>query len=294
VAGLIVLINSCNHKPSVKLLTTQSLSFSSASAIEFYKDKLYIFGDDATYLLILSPEYKVLDTVHYLPKANGRLPKESKPDIESAMIMTKDGLPVLASVGSMSDTLRWNVIKLSLDSLSFTTIEFFKKGTSFPSIKEINIEGSCMVGNTIVFSNRANLKNQMNYLLFWNGKDAVTTKKMALPKDEKLPGISGLYYVKEKDLLLFTASEEATTNAIEDGEIGESYIGWITNFLQKMNAQQLSADGFLKLLDFDNAFSKEKIESLCVERVQGNNLLLHLVADNDDGQSRIFKVELRL
>jgi hypothetical protein len=294
-AGLTVSINSCNKKgPTVKLLSAQSLSIPSASAIECYKDRLFVFGDDATYLLILSPTYQILDTIHYLPKTVGRLSKESKPDIESAIIMKENGKPVLMGIGSMSNKLRWNVMQFLLDSLTFTTYQLFKSNTRFATINEINIEGSCIVGNTIVFSNRANMTNKINHLLFLKENDSVDVREILFPEKETIPGISGLTYVKEKDLLVFTASEEATPNALEDGTIGDSYIGWITTFSNKMNAKSFSHDGLLKLADFDAIFSKQKIESLCVERFQGDHLILHLVADNDDGKSNIYKIELKL
>ena len=293
-AGLIVLTERCSSKsPDIQLLESKEINFPSASAIEYVKDKLYIFGDDAPYLLILSTNYEVIDTIWYWPERVERISKSDKPDIESATFIIKDGYPVLLGIGSMSDEKRWSVLSLEIDSNKLSQISFFKVGAGFPKVKEINIEGSSTIGNTIILANRANLNNDVNYLLFWQ-RCLPVAKEIRLPKTKIVAGISGLYYLKEKDLLLLTASEEATENAITDGEIGESYLGWINNFSKRMKEALLKPDEFINLGESNIALRKQKIESVCVERKVGERHILHLVADNDNGSSRIFKLALKL
>jgi hypothetical protein len=53
----------------------------------------------------------------------------------------------------------------------------------------------------------------------------------------------------------------------------------------------MKADTLFNLSTYDAGFSGEKIESVAVESV-GKNIILHLVADNDDGTSTLFKVRL--
>jgi hypothetical protein len=294
-AGLTTLILSAGaNLPSVNLVATKKLSFPSASGIEYYKDKLYLFGDNATHLLILSTDYSQSDSVDYWSGDEPVIDKSDKPDIESAMIVTKDQHPVLFGVGSMSDKKRWQVFEFSLSDLTFRKTHFFDRKDVFPGIEDVNIEGSAQVDNTVVLCNRANEKTKRNHLLFWNWKDSVTAKEIDLPETNVTAGMSGLYYVKDKDILLFTASEEATNNAVKDGEIGDSYLGWINDFSEKMMRAKLTPDGFLKLSSFDKAFARQKVESVCAERVSGDRYLLHLVSDNDNNESRIFKIELKL
>jgi hypothetical protein len=100
--------------------------------------------------------------------------------------------------------------------------------------------------------------------------------------------------VAEKDLLLFTASEEATTSAYEDGAIGDSYLGWINNFSEAWKSAAVVPTKVLKLPTFHPAFQHQKIESVCVESQQGRRYLLHLAADNDNGKTVLFKVALTL
>jgi hypothetical protein len=294
-AGLIASTESCNSKgPALQLLDSKEFAFPSASAIEYQNGKLYVFGDDAPYLMILSTGYQVVDTVHYWPGEPERIPKSDKPDIESATFIDKAGSHILLGIGSMSDEKRWSALEYNIagDSLSHSTL--FQTGTTFPNVKEINIEGSCTVKNTIILANRANLNNQDNHLLFWQRKGLPIAREIKLPKTNMVAGISGLYYVNEKDILFFTASEEATESATADGEIGESYLGWIRNFSKRMSDTLLTPDQFINLAGHHTAFSKQKIESVCVERIEGERYILHLVADNDKGASKIFKLSLTL
>ncbi|HEY0042847.1 MAG TPA: hypothetical protein VGB71_19370, partial [Flavisolibacter sp.] len=62
----------------------------------------------------------------------------------------------------------------------------------------------------------------------------------------------------------------------------------------KMNAGEFAPDQYVKLSSIDQAFAEQKVESVCVEKVMSNELLLHLVADNDNGSSNLFKLRIKL
>jgi hypothetical protein len=289
------LINNCtDKKTSLQLIHSTEINFPSASAIEFYNNSLYVFGDDARNILVLSPAYSIIDSVAIADPGSYRISKEGKHDIESAMIVIDNGKPHLFGVGSMSTNKRWNVIGYDLKAGAVYHTHFFDFTRHFTGIEQINIEGSCVVDSFIIFSNRANLSHSDNHLLFWNRHDSISVTILRLPMTGKIAGVSGLYYIKEKDMLLFTASEEETVNAVDDGEIGESYLGWIENFSKKINQAELKTDRFLKLSEVDAAFSKQKIESVCVEKINSDEMIIHLVADNDNGKSKLFKMKLFL
>jgi hypothetical protein len=286
------MFNACRNQPSITLLSSRTIDFPAASGIEMYRDTLYVFGDNATHLLMLSPAYQPLRQYSYWQSNETVIDKDEKPDIESAMIVIKNNQPVLIGMGSLSTEKRWVNFEFPLGADSFTRSSFFPKGTTFPDIKELNIEGCTAFGEGVVFCNRANLETKQNHLLFKNSNGTVEVKEIKLPKTQWVAGISGLYYVPEEDLLLFTASEEATTSAYQDGAIGESYLGWIERFSNASKNKILEPNAFLKLSGFDKKFTQQKIESVCVEKKQGNTFLLHLAADNDDGKSVLFKVKL--
>jgi hypothetical protein len=169
-------------------------------------------------------------------------------------------------------------------------------------IHELNIEGATVIGNTLVLSNRGNDAYPVNQLIliangFWEQEQlppfSVLPLTLLTPTDV-FAGVSELCYVAEKDLLLCTLSSEATTNAYDDGAIGDSYIGWIADISQKLTHPSLAIEGWLNLATADPVFKTEKIEGICVERITEDSLVLHLVSDNDGGESRLFKVGLNL
>ena len=287
--------SSCNRQQETfQFISTKEFRFPSASAIEFYGDRLYVFGDDAPYLLILSSNYDVADSVFFWRKTEGRIPKEQKHDIESAMIRIEDQQPVIYGIGSMSTDKRRGVLGYQLNGRSFNPVSFLDVQNVFKDIPAVNIEGSCMVDSTTVFANRANLSSPANHLILFNKNAQPVVRPINLPRGKIVAGVSGLYYLEEKDLLLFTASEEASASTTADGAIGESYFGWIKNFRTKIKAKEFVPDGYIKLNEIDGVFTKQKVESVCVEKADGATVLLHLAADNDDGTSRFFKLEMKL
>lgn len=288
------MFNGCTPSPAVQLLSAKVLDFPSASGIEFYRDTLYVFGDNTTRLLLLTPDHQPLRSVVYVNSKDSVLSKDTKPDIESAMMLEENNKLFVFGVGSMSGRNRWTIFTLETGNDTMERSQFFEIGTTINGINEINIEGSTAFNNHILLCNRANLSTRKNHLLLWNRKESLVVKEMALPATKGIAGLSGLYYVREKDLLLFTASEEATNNTYEDGTIGDSYIGWITDFSAAWKSDTIKPDHFLKLTDFDKAFAGQKIESVCMESYSGNDYQLHLAADNDNGKSVLFKVKLTL
>jgi hypothetical protein len=295
------LINSCKEKdPELQLLSSQLLPyFSSASAIECYNNQLYIFGDDASYLLVLDSNYVIDDSTTYFIDTSHRIAKEIKPDIEAATLLDFGDQTYLYGFGSMSTTNRKMVYSFPIDSLrGFIKTVYFPKKIS--EIKEWNIEGAAFVKDQLLLVNRANTTNKNNYLLLETfiankSKDSTSRAiKIDLPQQQNVIGASGLYYIDERDLLLFTASEEDTPNAFDDGIIGNSYLAVVKDFSKKMFRNSIAPDVLINLTNVNATFKQQKIESVCLEKFIGNNMILHLVADNDNGQSSIFKIRLTL
>lgn len=300
-AGTIVSINSCKEQEiTVQLLTSKVLQhFPSASAIEFHDNKFYVFGDDASYLLVLDTNYLMVDSISYLRDTAYRISKDVKPDIEASTLLNFGDQTYLYGFGSMSTKKRKLVYAFPLDSLKGFIKTNYSTGTS-NKIKEWNIEGAAFVNDQLLFVNRANQTNKDNYIILETfisnkPKDSVLKiLKIDLPQKQLVAGVSGLHYISEMDLLLFTASEENTPNAYEDGAIGNSYLGFIKNFSKKMFRNSVKPDGFINLSASNSAFKNQKIESVCLQSIIDNKLMLHLVSDNDNGQSSIFKLQVAL
>jgi hypothetical protein len=292
------LIVSCNTKqPTLRLHTVKHLPrFPSASAIEYSNGRLYLFGDDAPYTLVLDTAFNPLDTIRFLPDTAYRIDKAIKPDIESAAIVIDQNVPVLVGFGSLSNANRLKAFAFpfsnphGVESLPMNDLL-----QALPDIKDLNIEGAAFANGSLVLANRAHLNNRVNHLLLMDatGKKLGTARPITVHLNHKnVIGLSGLYYVAAKDRLLFTASEEATGSTDADGIIGNSYLGWIDNFSGQMQQQAVRPDGMIPLQTVDPRLNRQKIESVCVTRVTKDAVSLVLAADNDDGQSTLFAVTM--
>ncbi len=303
IISLIFIGCTMSHQPQLSLLVTKRLTnFSSASAIEFYKDRFYIIGDDSRYLLIMDKEYNVVDTIVLFPGESHRIPKKEKADLEAATIDQVGDKDYLMAIGSGSTPERERFFAFPLDNprnFEETNWGNFYDAVKAQGVEIINIEGFARVYDHMVFANRANLSQRDNSLLCWKPSIIYADLafngniiKLELPDDDGfLKGVSGLSYVADNDLLLFTASVELTASAVDDGAIGNSYVGYISGFSEKMKNQTIKPDTLINLSAFHPEFKNEKVESICVESV-GKEMILHLVADNDDGTSTLFKLSM--
>ena len=300
---LILVINNANAQ--LVLERTVLLSdYPSGSSIEYNNNKLFIIGDDATRLMILNPNYNKVDSVK-LFKGAERISKNKKTDLESSTIITVNGNQSLLLLGSSSTKKREQLIINSLDQakvLESFSIKKFNKRLFNAGVKELNFEGLAATTDRIVIANRGHLDNPTNHFIitdtdFWRNQSKAKINIINIILGQKVKsfaGISGLTYAPSKDILLFTASTENTTSTYGDGEIADSYIGWISGFSTKVQSKEITADGFINLSENNQSFKKQKIESVAIQEIQGNTLILHFVSDNDNGQSTLFKARLTI
>ena len=326
-------------KAGITLLQTLHLpDFPSASAVEYFDERLYLIGDDATCILVLDKDYQVIKSIQIATAPGKRIAKTDKPDFEASALITLHGQPYLLASGSLATEKRRELLLLPLQTggqgndadiavpippvnspLRTTAVQPLNNPAAghlqrinYPpafiaqllaaGIHELNIEGATVIGNTLLLSNRGNDAYPVNQLIliasgFWEQEPLPPFSVLPLTLLTPTPvfaGVSELCYVAEKDLLLCTLSSEATTNAYDDGAIGDSYIGWIADISQKLTQSSLTIDGWLNLATAQEAFKTEKIEGICVEHISADRLILHLVSDNDGGESRLFKVALTL
>ena len=249
--------------------------------------------------MVLDTLYNPFDSVSFLTDTAYRISKDTKPDIESTTLITHLDEKHLYALGSFSTKERQSLYYFPLAYTdSFLKISLHNTTELFRGLEEINIEGLAFTGTSFIMANRANYSNRSNHLIISNelnpsAENLYSVIELILDTST-VKGISGLYYHLERDILFFTASEEETNNAFEDGVIKDSYLGWISSFSDKQDNKKVSADQLIKLSDVDRAFTSQKIESLCVQDVRRDHFTLHMVADNDKGQSRIFKMILKL
>jgi hypothetical protein len=61
---------------------------------------------------------------------------------------------------------------------------------------------------------------------------------------------------------------------------------------QKLNNQEIVIDELIELDAINPVFFKQKIESICITKQIEKKYTCTLVADNDDGKSVLFEVEI--
>ena len=216
------------------------------------------------------------------------------------MVMNIDH-PHLFAISSNSTDSRNKFLYFPLEEKdSFLILEKTLTKEQRTALPGLNIEGLTWVNSRFVLANRANTTFRMNKLFISNN---TTNQTIIIPPSaiidfvldsQTVIGVSGLYYHHETDIMFFSASEEDTPSATQDGTINDSYLGWILNFSDKMDDKSVKPNQMIKLTPVDKRFTKQKIESVCVERFDKNEFILHMVADNDNGTSGLFKMRLKL
>lgn len=295
---------SCSIKEPGPAVQIKKLNYPSASAAEYLDNKLYIIGDDATNILVLDSNLDVSDSIPLLDYSARRIPKDIKPDLESSALYSKKGhFTILFLFGSGSLSPHRNTVWLRLFEAKINrdlSFEDFYTQLKIGGIEQINVEGACFIPGKLLLVNRGNKSYQNNHLVitdekFWENDS--TYKMTIIPFERQtdtatFKGISGLAYTKQSDQLIMTVSTEDTRNAYEDGAIGKSYLWIINNVSDKLNLQTLKPDKIIDLESIDRRFKGEKIESATVIEETRNSMSLVLVADNDDGTSTIFKMNI--
>ena len=301
---LCALLLSCARSPKTgcnpELLQTTLLPhYPSASSLALVGDRLYVIGDDAPWLLVLDRDHRPVDSLRLFASTTARIPKPIKADLETSAFISIHDTGYLYAISSFSTPVRNRVLCLATGNDSHPRL-ISNHSASFrlPAVSQLNIEGATFVQDRLVLSNRANTTNTVNQLLVTrlvNGMpDTSTIISVTLPGITTTAGISGLHYVAENDLLLFSASTEDTPNAYTDGPVGESYIGHIKAFSSRWHSDRLTADTLIALGPCLGQSLPQKIESITAGPLQGNTLEIHLAADNDNGQSILYKMRWRL
>lgn len=283
----------------VNFLRNKIIDYPSGSALEFRNDILYLIGDDVNHILCLDNDWNEINQLILFEYDGIRIPKPEKPDLECATIIG-DMLYVVGS-GSVSPqrdvAFLVNLEESKIKKIS--TAAFYAIFRDRNLIAEMNIEGFTDCKDKLLFFNRGNTQ-QPNQLIVTDQKilkkqfpDRFKIMPVKIGKmDDVMLGISGACYDEKNDVLFLTASAENTDNAYDDGEIIGSAIGVVYNAHQKLNEKEFTTDVLIHLETVNTIFVKQKIESICITQQVNKNYTCTLVADNDDGKSVLFEVEI--
>lgn len=290
---------------NIKFLDFKQLKdFPSGSGIEFFDDKIYVVGDDAKDLLVINKNWKLKETINLFPSDTLRIAKKMKADFEATTIIPVNDIPFLLVLGSGSFEAARNkgmLINLRSKAIEEIDLSVFYNRLKQSGFEELNIEAVTIMGDKLILSNRGNKKHPDNRIIvtnadFWlkqHTADIFSVKIEWEEKTENYMALSGLAYSYANDWLILTASTEDTDNAIDDGLIGDSYLGVIENISRKIGRSRLKLNSMFDLAKVNKIFKGQKIESVCIQADKAHRLKLHLVADNDMGDSNLFKVRLK-
>lgn len=287
----------------------------SASGLEVVGDSIYIIGDDSPYLYHLNKSFDHVNKTVISDISGfetGRIAKSEKLDLESITYFQKEGKHFLLMLGSGSSEVRMKAITAELDKKSgaIAAVQTFPLNGLYEKLQEdihivgsglLNIEGAAVDKGKLYLMQRA-IAGEPNVLLIYELDEfiAYLTNEDEIPQVEIKQfnlenlhdfqaGFSGAYIYDGK--LFFTASVEGATDAIADGEVFGSYIGYID--LDAMN--EIVSPDMAILVHEDGTTYKGKTESLVVSGGGGKgNYKALVVSDDDLGHSELLVVDLFL
>jgi hypothetical protein len=303
IVAFIFFMTGCT--PDFSLNTTKILGdYPSGSGLAFLMNRIYLIGDDVSYLLMVDTAFNVTDSIKLFESRETKISKELKQDLEAAAVVFIKRSPKILLVGSGSlspyRNSGWLIDPSAKQKIEIDLKPFYNRLKS-EGIDAINIEGITAISAGMVLANRGNKSFAANYLIFtanefWNNPDSSQIKicKVGTNTDTtSFTGVSGLEYSKLSDKLLLTVSTENTNNAIQDGTIGKSYLWIINNISVKKNMIAINPNTIIDLEALDERFKGHKIESVCIISEDKKQMQLVLVADDDKGTSDLFKITLK-
>ena len=290
----------------LKLLNRKILpNIPSASGIELYNNKLYIIGDDSSWLYILDKNLNQIERIALLKKeklSDQPIEKNKKPDFEAMTFAKVKGEDILFVFGSGSKPKKRDkliivfpekqhaVIRFSLENL-YNTLR--KK--EIEEEYKLNIEAAAANSNNLYLFQRGNVSGRnllfsfplsdfADYVLNDEAKiPNYTVSSFILPEINSIrSGFSGASMLDDKKIL-FSTSVEDTKNEIDDGAVLGSFIGILNPQTKEMDSKPIQ-EGTDPL--------PLKIESVCVIQTQEKIHTLYAVTDSDGGDSELLEIEL--
>lgn len=300
--------NGMSQFPVFEASVTEEINFQdmpSASGIVKFQDSYYVIGDDSPYLFQLDSAFQLIKKIKFFWKEdiqNGRLPKKEKPDFECITVVPWGNDHDLLVFGSGDGKKREMLIRIDIDEgkeqLELYSLEKFYKYLSKESKggEELNIEGAGYWNNQLILLNRTD--NTLFMIDLDDFKDYLKDNDLKKPKVKSmvliLPSIngmsarfSGVTVLPDEDIIIFTASVENNPNWIVREDIVCSYLG-IIDLNQLENNEPIC-----EIIKKNGVPIKEKVESVYVIRKNESVIELVSVVDNDDGSSKLIKIEFK-
>jgi hypothetical protein len=293
----------------------------SASGLEIIEDKIYVVGDDSPYLYVLDLKtLKLTDTIPLFDSkdfGSGRIPKALKPDLECLTTIELAGEKYLLALGSGSAPTRDKAytLKVPVNPGAAAEVREYSLEPLYRILRQnkemlngdlLNLEAAAATAQGDLFlwqraaATGANVVLQFKTAEFMqslSGTDTQLPTFVATPFN--LPDIAGLSArfsgaYAYQNLLFFTASVENTNDAIQDGEVLGSFVGYMPVPARESSNTNLPI--FTTLIrETDGSTYKGKVESIAIVSSEGQGTYRGLAfTDNDDGASELLELQITL
>jgi hypothetical protein len=295
---------SCDLEEGAVEQSTLLVDYPSGSALSFFDHRLYLVGDDATSVLVMDEKFVVLGKIRISDVSSQRIPKKTKQDLEGMTVIRQGHNASLLLVGSGSLAPYRNFCQVMTPGSSYRSTydlgRFYSRLHS-AGITQVTMEGAATMPGGIVLASRGSKGFPWNHLVFaqpgfYRQTDSATFSIVRVGTNSDTAvfnGISGLEYAVASDKLLMTVSTENTYNSYSDGTIGKSYL-WILNDVStRKRISHLNPDRIIDLEALDPVFAGHKIESVCIIKETRKEFVLVLAADDDKGQTLLFRMRLK-
>lgn len=297
-------LTRCNKNESSLEGTTLLVDYPSGSALSHIGNRIYLAGDDASTMLVMDEHFAVIGKVRVAQGNEQRIPKKIKQDLEAMAVLRTGKKTSLLLIGSGSLAPYRNFCQLILPGSPYKStynLGAFYQRLQQQGIQQVNIEGATAIPGGILLASRGSKGFPRNHLVFtgtsfYQQPDSASFSIIRVGTNTDTAvfnGISGLDYAKGSDKLLMTVSTENTYNSFSDGSIGKSYLWIINDITTRRRISHINPDKVIDLDKLDARFQGHKIESVCILKETREELLLALAADDDKGQTLLFRLRLK-
>ncbi len=248
-------------------------------------------------MLIMDTLLRVKDTIRII--TTERNPAERKPKRSSDMLTTsiirienQDVLAIMSTTFSSNQNSLIYLLPLNISGRkevllqSYSINDFFdqlkKKG-----LKKIDINGSTGFGNSMLLANSGGKKYRNHLVLcdvdFWQKgeRSKFTLTPIIFPSKNTV--ITGLTYIEESDMILFTASNGKTDKT--------NFAGSIRNARQMLqNGKPVKPDILLSAEALGAQHFQGTLQSLSVDVAYKDSAILYLLENEAQQSSTIYRV----
>ena len=263
------------------------IGLGSASGLIYHNNTILSIGDNSTYLYEYHIDSNELYRHPLVENPEENIAKISKSDFE-AITQYQDSIYIF---GSGSKANRNTMLHLNATTKKVVSnndlSDLYLSMQSFGAIKpeDFNIEGAIYNGESWLFFNRGNGKNNKNIIFTVDGKNLTTDFRIVF-NAYKLPKIKGVRTsftdaILVENKIYFLATAENTESTFDDGEILGSIIGSIDLNTMKLDFTQQISDS-------------HKFEGLTLFKKTETEIEFLLCEDNDTEiqESTIYKLIL--